>query len=612
MKIALCIIAKGNEKDFKNVDRALSSISPFVDGIFVTLTGVKSELKAMENMLKKYNAHISYYRTTWKAEKKDVEWLKNFFGWQPNMKEGDELFLFDEARNFNFSQVPKDYEWILWIDSDDVFLGGDKLKSVAQRALQDGIEALYFEYLYQVEFDEKNNIKYVIIKHLRERLVRNIGVYKWIAPIHETLIEQRPTKKVDNYECQVLHLATEEDRLESLSRNLKNLELAILKTDGKDPRHNYYLAKALFDINTPESNEKALKLIFEYEEGEHKSGWPEERSQGWDYVAQIYKRKGELNNGIKACMNALIEQPESKMAWLTLASLYMLKKDWDRALFWVRMASSVPSKKTTLIQNPKDEQAKTLEVIYNSSLNKGMIDEAWAAAQKLVELFPNDPMMLNTLNFINSLKNERDLTNMYLNISNHLKKIGEWPKIKPLLASAPQIMQNNPFIIELYKQNNPPTYWDKNSIVIYCGQGFTNWSPKRLIDPQNSFVGGSEEAVILMSKELAKKGWDVTVYADPGNDEGVYDGVKWLSFFKFNRLDHFNILIAWRDIRFFDADFDAKKRYLWLHDIASPLEYTKERVAKINKVFFLSNWHRDNVPDLPEEKVMLTSNGIEI
>ena len=613
-KIALGMIVLGTPDEAENLDRALFSVSPHVDKIFITFTGVKGQLNACENIARKYKAEISYGRFTHKVTEDEVKWCEKFFGWTPHMKAGDEIFLFDNARNFNFSQISQDeYQWILWMDTDDILHGGEKLHEIADIGRQANIEAFYFEYLYQVELDKDKKIKHVIIKHLRERLVRNIGIYKWIAPIHETLIEQRPSRKTDNYDAVIIHLATQSDRLNSLTRNLKNLEYTIYKSKGEDPRHVYYLAKAFYDLNTKDYDDKLIPLVLNhYILGDHKSGWPEERAQAFEYLSDVFKRRGENDKAIKSCMNALIESPDNPSIYLNIASAYMNKQDWERALFWTRIATSIPEKKTTLVVNPKDIKARTLEIIYNCSLNMSKIDEAWAAMVKLIELFPDDDSIKNASMFIQNLRTQRDLTRNLMSIADYLKQTGERGKIKALLAAAPRLIEQNPFVVNLFQQNNPPHPWEKDEVAIYCGQGFTTWGPGKLKNPKDSFVGGSEEAVIFLSKYLAKLGWKVTVYNDCGEDEGIHDGVKYLPYYKFNRLDNFNILIGWRDVRFFDTKFNAKKTYLWAHDILNPLEFTKERLDRITKVITLSKWHRDNINAVADDKVMISSNGLEI
>lgn len=615
-KIALTMIVKGTDGEHLKLERALRSVAQFVDASYITITGGEKNTKETQEVCKRFNCHVSYTDAKIAITQEMVDFLKKNLYPEVHAKVGDQIFAFDQARNFNLQQVPQEYEWCIWMDSDDVLRNGHNLKLLAEEGIKKNIESFYANYLYQVELDDKENIKAILIQHLRERMFRNTGVYKWVAPIHETLIEQRPTAKTDTDGFDIVHLSSIEDRNASLQRNLKNLEYSIWQTHAEDPRPIYYLAKAFFDLNTPDYNEKAMKLINLYLLGKNPSGWEEERAQAWMYLAELYRRKGEHNNAVKSCMNALIESPEDPAIFLNIATSYMIMSKWERALWWVRRATSLEQKKTTLVVNPKDLQAKTLEVIYNCCLNLHKVDEAWASAHKLIELFPEDKNVLNAFMFINSIREERDLSKQIISISNHLLQHGEAPKIKALLSALPSSIQNNPFMVNLYQQHNPPTYRDSKDVVIYCGQGFTNWSPKRLENPGESFVGGSEEAVILMASALQKQGWNVTVYGDPGQDEGTINGVKWLPYYKFNRLDKFNILIAWRDIRFFENEFIAKKKYLWCHDIQNSLEYVENRIKNVDKVFFLSKWHYENDLDLqkklPKEKVFYTTNGITV
>mgnify|MGYP001587250778 CR=1 FL=1 len=625
-KIALSMIVRGTGDEPVRLRRCLKSIAPYVDAIYITLTGDRGGLAEAEKVCQEFKVKISYGNFLWTATKSAIKWLKDFMGYEPNMKIGDKLFMFDKARNFNLSQIPKEYTWMLWMDCDDVFVKGEDLWKVLEIGRQAKIDAFYMNYLYQAEFDPERlvcetchqdlpdkpemKIRHTVIEHLRERVIRNNGQHKWIAPIHETLIEQVPTRKTDNYDCYVLHMAEQADRVSSLTRNLRNLEFAIYKSEGKDPRHVYYLAKAHFDINTDESLDRAIPLINLYLHGEHKSGWPEERSQACEYLGEIYRQKKSFDNAIKCAFNAMIEAPESVSPFASLATTYMVKGDWERALFWVKIASTINDRKSTLVRNPRDIKGRILEVIFQCCYHLGRIDEAWAAAAKMRELFPNEQYVQNNFQLLNELRLQRDLTKQFTETARLLREAGETHKIKPLLQAAPAIIEKNPFMVDLYMKNNPPKFWGDNEIAIYCGAGFTNWSPKRLSKPGKTFVGGSEEAVILMTEELAKLGWSVTVYADPGDDEGEYDGVKWLPYYKFNKLDNFNILISWRQPALVDNDLKAKRIYCWCHDIQNPADWTKERLDKYTKIIFLSKWHASNVPNMPEDKILISSNGI--
>lgn len=608
MKIALHMILAGDEKPV-DLKRCLDSIKDQVDGIYLTIT-TPMKGKGLLNTAKEYNAIVDYepQKFFFTVDEKMIKWLKKF-GITPHSKVGDKLFQFDKARNHNMAQVPKEYQWIIWLDADDIFRG-DKLREIVKLAEEKKLDSIFLNYLYQVEIKD-GKVVAILIQHLRERIFRHDGSYKWVAPIHETVIEQRPTNKADVEWCDVLHLSTNERRSEAVYRNIKTLELSIYQKKGKDPRPIYYIAKSYYDLWLIKQDKKYLEmakpLMMSYLEGEHKSGWTEERSQCWEYLTEIYRCLGEYNNSIKCAHNAMIEDERFPSIYLNLALCYLTKKEYNRALFWVKQAARMDVPKSTLVVSPRDLQAKALEIVYNCSLQTSLLDEAWRAAKQLKAMFPEMPIMSQREVFCHQLIEQRELTKIYTQAIRFLQQSGETAKIVPLMSSVPDFIADNPIISDLMNQVLPPRRWADNEIMIYVGSCFTRWDAKTIDNPGENFVGGSEEAVIRLSAELAKLGWKVTVYGDPEN-EGEYDGVKYVPHYKMNKKDQFNIIVSWRRPDF--VELKAKKTYIWMHDIANALDFPKERLDKITKVIVLSPWHRSNLPDVDDSKILISSNGI--
>src|SRR6056297_1291073 len=89
-------------------------------------------------------------------------------------------------------------------------------------------------------------------------------------------------------------------------------------------------------------------------------------------------------------------------------------------------------------------------------------------------------------------------------------------------------------------------------------------------------LGGSESAVIILSKELSDLGFDVTVFnncIDSSHSKpGVYDGVRYIDNTESKAHDEeYDIAIVSRSVNpFVSNDYPflrkAKKRVLWLHD----------------------------------------------
>lgn len=582
-KIAAALIIK-DDSELKILQRAIGSIIKHVDGIFITATNTPNT--KIQKFCKQIGANYSFF-----------PWVHDF----------------SKARNFNFSQVTPEYQWILWMDTDDVIQGAETFQTAIERAEAGNIKAIFVRYLYQCEFDEKGRIKNILIEHLRERLVRNDGSFEWVAPIHETLIEKVPVGKTDFEGFVVVHMVEHKDMERSLWRNIGILEQNCMD-NPQDPRPIYYLAKAYFDTREPALlNEPAgpgldsitVELLKTYLVT---SGWAEERSQAWEYLAMIYRERGEFDKAIDALLNCFKEDPKFTSIYIQLALSYVMMHDWEKAMHWVKLAGQVDIPKTTLVINPKDYKVMILEALFHIYLNTGKLEECQKVAEGLNEMLPND-LNANRVKDITDLKHRNDLAHWIVKLAHHLNETGQKEQLENLVVSIPQEIAGEPAMVDLRNQFTPPRVWADNEICIYCGPGFENWSWRSV----SKGIGGSEEAVINMSRELAKLGWKVYVYGDPGDDAGVHEGVAWLPYWYVNWKDHFNVLVGWRNIALFDVpNLKAKRAYLWNHDIQNGLTYTPERVNKITKAFFLSKWHRDNVPNLAEDKVMYTGNGINV
>ncbi len=160
----------------------------------------------------------------------------------------------------------------------------------------------------------------------------------------------------------------------------------------------------------------------------------------------------------------------------------------------------------------------------------------------------------------------------------------------------------------------PPKKWKDNEIAILCGPGWEQWTPKSI----KTGLGGSEEAIVYLSRELKKLGWKVTVYSNPGPDFGDHDGTDYLQWYDLNPKDDFNVLILWRNIGFTDFKPKSKFTMVWLHDVPNNPDFTDERVTQVNKIAPLSEYHKSllrvskdgKFERMPEEKIFLTTNGI--
>jgi len=143
-------------------------------------------------------------------------------------------------------------------------------------------------------------------------------------------------------------------------------------------------------------------------------------------------------------------------------------------------------------------------------------------------------------------------------------------------------------------------------IFFYCGESHEPFDPKIMAKEGR---GGSEEAVLHITKQFAKIGWKVTVFNNCDNP-GIYDGVEWKHYEDYNA-EPCDVMIVWRRGTYLHFLENFKIAYLWLHD-TMPEEEVAVALQKAKKVIVLSKYHRRLYGHLGNNKFFISSNGIDL
>lgn len=150
--------------------------------------------------------------------------------------------------------------------------------------------------------------------------------------------------------------------------------------------------------------------------------------------------------------------------------------------------------------------------------------------------------------------------------------------------------------------------WPQNSIVFYTTKTSEEWTPESL----KIGIGGSQGDVIYLAREWVRLGYEVTVYNNCGAKEGIYDGVQYLNYKKFNYYASFDTLVVWRYPWIINFSIKAKRLWLDLHDVPSHQEFTQERLQGFDKIFVCSEYHKNRLPaHIPDAKVVIIPNGFD-
>jgi len=149
----------------------------------------------------------------------------------------------------------------------------------------------------------------------------------------------------------------------------------------------------------------------------------------------------------------------------------------------------------------------------------------------------------------------------------------------------------------------------RRSIAFYCGANGEPWGPDSLFKG----IGGSEEAVILLSRQFAELGWDTFVFATPPAGRAQnYAGVWWIPYQQFHEFEPSQVFVAWRSAD--HAAFAAGSAVVchWVHD-RFDWGYPLEALDSFDRVLMVSEHQAtsEGLCGVPMQKRYVSLNGLD-
>jgi glycosyltransferase involved in cell wall biosynthesis len=155
-------------------------------------------------------------------------------------------------------------------------------------------------------------------------------------------------------------------------------------------------------------------------------------------------------------------------------------------------------------------------------------------------------------------------------------------------------------------------------VTFACGSGGPNYAWND-IDVETG-IGGSEECVILLARELAKLGYEVVVYNNCAGKTGRFHGVEYCNYTCYDKMPETDVLIAWRNWYLLIGK-EAKYKWLWCHDIPvachcpcrEEIEREDSALNHIDKFILLNHYHKNLYVQagIPEEKCLVAPIGVD-
>lgn len=580
--IGLCLLIK-NEKD--NLPKLLESVAGSVDSVYLTDTGsTDGSVEVAEKVCKRLNL---------KLEVSHFQWIDNF----------------SKARNFNFSQAKTD--WILWLDGDDTLENGEVLRKIVDNAELQGATGIWINYDYQS--DENDN---GLNDHAKLRVVKN-GFYSWTywgrkpegedVRIHENLfgLPGKETRDLPTEELNVIHHISPGGIKDSRERNLRILKIQEKEEgDNPDPRTVFLLGREYDGNGQPEKAISYLKRFVGLD------GTPGETLHACSMLSKIYEKKGMFKQQLHWGYRGIEAHATHPLGYLRIAEAYRNMGEWQNVVDAVLLlrTKKVGKMETLAYTDFAINKPADLELA-NAYSELGKFDEAREVIAKAIKDLTKDEKQyvqpaIEQVNFMENVSKLERATRVF---ANTLIKYDNIAGLLDLLKIVPEPIKHKKAVTDVQRIMGLNKLWKQGSIVILARTGIEVWDE----DSLKTGIGGSETAVIEMAKRWGSAGYSVTIYGDV-NEEKKFGNVTYLPGDQINFSDSFDIFISWRNVGIFkEADIQANRKYLWLHDVPDPAEFTRSVWESFDKVVVLSDYHRQLLPDVPDEKVYVSRNGID-
>lgn len=557
LKLSLAVIVKD---EAEKLDNLLKSVDGVFDEICLTMT--KPDATNVRKVAINYDCRISHF-----------EWVNDF----------------SKARTFNFSQCKGD--WIMWLDADDIVEGAEEIRKSVELADKNGLTALATKYHYS--HDERGNVKDM---HWKTQIVKR-DHYEWKGIIHEDLLPLKDGKQAKLHEVIRVHTANDVDSAKSLRRNLKILKEAV-KLEPDEPRHYFYMARCYLGT---EEWQNVVDVIDTYL---NLSDWPTERYDAMNMKGEALRRMEMHDEAIKVHNDAILELEDCPDAYIWKAQNYIMKERWADAITCLEIAEQ-RDKETAILKRYALYDHDLYNMYAIAAMNLGLYDAALKAANTAVSNRPSD-YAKEIQELARQMYADEQLTLEYFKKGKEL--LTKPVELHKLLTEIPDRIKDDPRILRL--AFNEVKHWPENSITYYCGNSLEAWDGNSV---NNGGIGGSETAVVELSKRWVAEGKQVTVFnkCDAPADGKMVDGVLYKNFWQFNPDDHYDTVVLWRWPQFAQHVNNAKRVLLDMHDVSNPGYFTEEVLAKVDKVMVKTEYHKSLYPTVTEDKFVVVGNGID-
>ena len=293
--VSLCMIVRNEEEVLA---RCLDSVADVVDEIVIVDTGSTDRTR---EIAARYTDRIY-----------DFSWIDDFAA----------------ARNEAFSHATMDYQ--MWLDADDMLMEADREAFRQLKETLDGsVDVVMMR--YHAAFDEQGNPS---LSYYRERLLRREMGFVWDGAVHEVIV---PAGNILYSEIAVAHCKPASRNKGDSDRNLRIYERLLAQGAAFGPRQQYYYARELCDHGRYADAVAQLEAFLAKGQG-----WVENNIEACGLLARCYQMLGRDHEALSALYRSFAYDLPRAEICCAIGQCYCDWADWQKAVFWYKMAASRP------------------------------------------------------------------------------------------------------------------------------------------------------------------------------------------------------------------------------------------------------------------------------
>jgi glycosyltransferase involved in cell wall biosynthesis len=506
---------------------------------------------------------------------------------------------FAEARQASFDAAKN--EICMWIDLDDSLVNGQYLRGMIdnicltkQRPPDAGIQ-MFLRYDYSFKADGTcNTILW------RERIVSKTH-FHWKGKCHEVLMPNEGATHIvaRDANCPVVirHRSPKAHEFSDL-RNYIILRKDIEVDKNFDPRTLFYIGNAARGLKCYD------EAIQWYSQFFHRSGSKDDVMSARLNAAYCWARLHNAWRGIKECQEAQLVDTTDPRPFYTAAALWGELENWNNVIASIMHGDQLQLRDTMHAIDPTTLTYQPALLLTQAHRELGHPEAAMESAQRLLQSAPNDPYTQELVNDVIAW-GRAEINSR--NLMNAISQAKDQRAAMDCFELSPHLLDRG---LPSPEKESPGADSGKKTVAFFCGQSATRWGPPSV----EKGVGASEKMVYEAARRLVKKGYNVQVYCRLNRPEGLCEeGIHWYYSGRFDPMLYRDVVIIWRIPQILEqVNIECGKLYVWMHDVGNDKVWTPAIQAKIDKVLFLSEFQRTLHPSLPDEKIYITRNGIDL